>query len=341
MRLLNRVNAIQLFLITTSAYILGFVAHALYLKKTVYGDGYYYFSWLYLAYSNNKFAIGPAILWAPVFTVTHNEFAVGVVGVLATIFGLVLLYDALTSMFSKLVSIMAIITVAGATNLLFYGSLDTVNSHAASFFAVSVFVALLLRRRHWFAIGLSLGLVGLMRTQDLLLAILLIPYITKKNITPIAFGTLLAFAPQLIAWNLTTGRWLVSPYLTGNEGFNPLRPHILGVLFEPRNGLFLWTPATIIGVAGLVKSRRYTFLAAFLAELYVVSSWSTWWQGASYSGRMFVSSLPLLTFGIASIYSWLSRFKWSQAYFLLTIIMPLTALNCISIIYFLLTLPNR
>lgn len=341
MRLLNRLRAPQLLLTVACAYLLGFGAHALYLKKTVYGDGLYYYSWLQLHASQNKFSIGPALLWAPAYMATHSEFAVGVVSVLGVLFGLILLYDTLTRSFSKTVSVMTVITVAGATNLLFYGSLDAVNSHAPSFFAASVFLALLLRRRHWFAVGLSLGVLGLMRAQDLLFAVLLIPLVTRKNLIAVIAGTAIAFSPQIIAWYLTTGRLFTNPYLAGNEGFTVFRPHLLEVLFNPHDGLFLWTPATLIGILGLIQSKRYWFLAVFLCQLYIVAAWSTWWQGASYSGRMFVSSLPILAFGIAAIYSLLAKSKLNQSYFLLAIIGPLSIINSIAIIYFLLTLPGR
>ncbi len=336
MKLLTRLSAQSIFLCICAVYVSEFFAHALYLHKTVYGDGIYYYAWLNL--QSSKFSIGPAIFWAPAYLLTHNQIVVGFTSVLATLFGLMLLWNILLKHFSKTVSIMTIAAIAGASNLLFYGSLDTVNSHALTFFAATVFLTLLTGRRHWFATGVSLGLLGLMRTQDMLYAVLLIPYLTKKNMLPIITGTLLGFFPQLIAWRLTTGTWFVSPYLTGLEGFNLLRPHIPGVLFSVQNGLFLWTPIALIGTIGLIIGKRFWMLAVFILELYVVASWSTWWQGASYSGRMFVSSLPLLAFGIADIFSRLAKYRFTQGYYLTAIILPLTVLNTIHIIYFLITL---
>lgn len=136
-------------------------------------------------------------------------------------------------------------------------------------------------------------------------------------------------------------------YTTGNEGFNFFQPHLLGVLFGKSSGLYLWTPITLLGTVGLVTGEhkriplRLWMTGVFLLELYFVSSWSTWWQGASYSGRMFVSSLPMLAFGIASVFTWLAKYRWTQAYFLLTVIGPLSVINSVSIIYFLLSLPGR
>lgn len=383
MKLLSRITAQQIFLVITSVYLIGFFGHALYLNKTVYGDGIYYYSWLrsavidhdfnftneyahlgggqpktQLGFTGNKYSVGPAILWAPAFMMANQvvrgdgytfpyELAVGITSVLSALFGLVLLWNLLQRYFSSTVSIMTIVAIAGASNLSFYGSIDAVNSHALTFFAATVFLSLILSKtKRWFAIGVALGLLGLIRTQDFLYGLLVLPMIVKdyKKILPVIVGLLITFLPQLIAWQLLYGKFWVSPYLTSNEGFNFLHPQILGVLFGISNGIFLWTPITIFGVAGFLTGRmraipfRMWMLGVFLLELYAVASWNTWWQGASFSGRMFVSSVPILSFGVASIFSWLTKFRFTQSYFLLTIVGPLTIVNCVSIVYFLLTL---
>ncbi len=110
-------------------------------------------------------------------------------------------------------------------------------------------------------------------------------------------------------------------------------------MFNLQNGLFLWTPITLIGAIGLVTGKKYWMLAVFVLEVFIVSGWSTWWQGASYSGRMLVSSLPLLSFGIAAVFSSLAKYRFSQLHFMLTIILPLSILNVLNIIYFLITRP--
>jgi hypothetical protein len=337
MKLLSRLSPVSIFLCICAVYITGFFAHAAYLHKTVYGDGVYYYAWLTLQPS--KYPVGPALFWAPAYALTHSPIAVGLTSVLAVIFSLLLLWNLLQRRFGSTVSIMTVAAIAGASNLLFYGSLDVVNSHALSFFAATIFLSLLfLKKKQWLAIGAALGLLGLMRTQDLLYGILLLPFVTKKNIVLIIAGFLLVFSPQFLAWQRTVGKFWISPYLAGAEGFNFAKPHILGVLFGSQNGLFLWTPITLLGTIGLITKKRFLLLSVFLLELYTVASWSTWWQGASYSGRMFVSTLPILAFGIASIFSWLIRYKWTIPYFLITIVIPLSVINMIFITFFLLTL---
>ncbi len=337
MKLLTKISPLSIFLCICTVYLTGFFAHAAYLNKTVYGDGTYYYGWLTLQPS--KYSVGPALFWTPAYLLTRNEIVVGFTSVLATIFSLLLLWRLLLKYFSETVSIMAVASIAGASNLLFYGSIDVVNSHALTFFAAVVFLSLLLQKqKSWFSIGAALGLLGLMRTQDLIYTILLLPSITKKNIVLIIAGFLLVFSPQFLAWQHTAGRFWISPYLL-HEGFNFFRPHILGVLFGLRNGLYLWTPITLLGTIGLITKKRRMMLLVFLLELYTVASWSTWWQGASYSGRMFVSTLPILAFGIAPIFTWLAHYKWTQFYFLTIVVIPLTLVNASLIISFLLLRP--
>ena len=363
MKFLNRITPNHIFLLITCVYMAGFFAHALYLQKTVYGDGVYYYDWLRSSIIDhqidfplgNKYTIGPAILWAPAFTAVHQivrgdgyilpyQLAVGFMSVSLALVGLLLLWRLLAKWFGKTVSIMATAAVAGATNLLFYGSIDAVNSHALSLFAAVFFLSLLFakKQKQWLAIGVSLGLLGLIRTQDLVYGLILVPFLTKKNVFAVLCGFGLTFLLQLVAWQTLYGNFWVSPYLTGNEGFNLWNPHILGVFFNPQNGLYLWTPMALLGTIGLFTGRkdripyRVYMIAVLFLELYIISTWTTWWQGASYSGRMLVSSLPVLGFGIASLFSWLAKYKWTTAYFLLTVVGPLTVINALLIITFLL-----
>lgn len=322
------------FLWIALLYFAGFFAHAILLGKTVYGDGVYYYAWL-TALAPSKYAIGPALFWAPSYIMTGfgsefiRQLAVGFTSVSLALVGLLMLWRMLQKQYSQTVSIMTVAAIAGATNLLFYGSVDPVNSHALSFFATVFYLALLLsKRKNWFAIGISLGLIGLIRPQDLVYGLLL------PSLQPlIVAGFAITFFPQLVAWG-----GVISPYLTGSEGFDFLHPHFLGVVFNLKNGLFVWTPITILGVVGLVIKKHYRYLAVFVLTLYVTASWSTWWQGASYSARMLTSSLPVLAFGIAHVFSLLEKLGWKQSYYLLAVILPLSGINALGIVYFLITL---
>lgn len=305
----------------------------------------------------NKHPIGAPLFWFPWYAQARTligasgyelsyQLLIGFLSVLATITGLILLYRLLTQYFSSTVSLLSIMSISGATNLLFYGAVDTVNSHAVSFFAATVFLSFLFSKSASpFLTGLALGFCALVRPQDAILGLLAIPslkrshLLRRKFIVLLFVGAILVFAPQLLAWYALYGTAFVSPYLSGGESFTWWSPNFFNVLFSPANGLFLWTPITLIALGGFMfwkDIRRIWFIAVFLLAVIVVGSWSTWWQGASYSGRMFVSILPVLSFGLASFYKKLLMVGLTWQSILLTIIGPLAVINSILIIRFLL-----
>lgn len=361
-------------------YLLGFFTHAFILGKTVYGDGIYYYAWLRSAmvdgdinFANdyaalgagqlltakglpgNIYSVGPALLWSAQFLLTHRlvtsdgfslpyQLTIGLTGVFFALLGLLLLYRTLAKFFSKVTAALTVIAVAFATNLFFYGSLDTVNSHALSFFAASLFLALLTQpNTQPLLLGASVGLLALIRPQDALFGILFLPRVNRKTIVPIASGALLAFLPQLLAWQTLYGKFWVSPYLDRGYGFNFWEPHLVEVLFSPKSGLILWTPVVAVALAGFVLSEfpkafnRWLIALVIFLQLYLVASWTTWWQGASYGGRMFISLLPLLSLGLATVFTKLQTLRMKPSAIILSLILPLSAINALLMIFFLLT----
>ncbi len=378
----------KLFLILFFVFIVLFAAKAMYLGKTVYGDGVYYYSWVRslvvdhdLSFANdyqllggvqpttplgligNVYPIGPALFWLPFFLPLYNflggngtsisyQMSVGLVSCLYTIAGLVLLYRLLLKYFPEEVSFLTTAAIGTGTNLLFYGSLDTVNSHSTSFFISVILLSLLLEKRSMFIIGFFTGLLSLMRTQDGIFAILATVFVLMeydshqlilKNLQQISkkmmgffLGLGIAFSPQLFAWHVLYGTFLKSPYLDAYHYFDFIHPHYLEVLLSRNNGLFFWTPLSAIGVVGLFyrsqlgKRVQYIFLFQCVLQWLLISAWSFWWQGASYSGRMFISVLPLLAFGLANV---LQRYLFLTRY---TIVILFSCVNILAICIFLL-----
>lgn len=377
----------RLFLVLTIVYLMGFFGHALILQKTVYGDGIFYFSWLRsivvdrdINFTNeyshfgvtapvtpkglpgNKLPIGAPLFWLPWYAQAHSviqkagyelpyQLLVGLVSVLTTVSGLILLYRLLAQLFSQSASALATTSIAATTNLLFYGSIDPVNSHAISFFAATVFLSFLFSKNvSPLLTGCALGFCALVRPQDAVLGLLALPTLIQSNLKrPRLFrlesvalfflGTILVFSPQLLAWYALYGTPWTSPYLASGESFSWWSPNFFNVLFSPTNGLFLWTPITLLAVAGFLfwkDARRVWFLVLFVVEVAVVGSWSIWWQGASYSSRMLVSTLPVLAFALAALYTKLATLGLRSKQILLAIIGPLSIINALLIIRFLL-----
>lgn len=372
-------NSRSFFLVIAAVYIAGNIAHAFYLGKTVYGDGIFYYSWLRspvfdrdadfrneyrhfgieqpettAGFVRNKYSIGPAILWLPAYLIAHSllrgsgfEFGyqlfISFTSVLFALTGLVLLYRSLVRFFASKIAAFTVAGIALATNLLFYGSLDTVNSHALSFFAASLFLALVTEPiKNWWAIGVSLGLIGLIRPQDFIYGLLLIPFAGKHTWKPL-IAAFVMFLPQLAAWQALYGTVLVHPYFLEGEGFQFLRPHIASVLFSQTNGLFLWTPILFFSLLGFIlhmsrhKGLKIAIPVIILLAVIIVSSWSTWWQGASYGGRMFVSILPLFAVGLANFLLHAAGWVRGHVRFLRGFVGLFAVLNVCLILFFLLS----
>ena len=99
---------------------------------------------------------------------------------------------------------------------------------------------------------------------------------------------------QFIIWNIQTGHLFIDSY--NNETFNFLNPQILNILFSYKKGLFIYSPALFVlsvgGLTRLILQKKYyqglVLAFLFFMVIYVLSSWWSWWYGASFGQRAFV-----------------------------------------------------
>ena len=125
------------------------------------------------------------------------------------------------------------------------------------------------------------------------------------KILPAFILSFIVFIPQLIYWKYTSGSFLTWSY--GEEGFSNLsNPSIPEFLFSPSNGLFLYTPAFIIILAGLVfyvKQSLYNtaLLITFFILIYLFSSWHDSSFGCSYGSRSMVEFYAFFSIILAQL----------------------------------------
>ncbi len=206
--------------------------------------------------------------------------------------------------------------------------------HGASFFAVTA--GLLAVERAWDgagtrALGWSalagglLALIVIVRFQDaswaLVLGAALVAGLAQRRRSAREWlalaatgggGALIVLLPQMWAWNELYGSWLAGPmpYLDDSAGrFEPWPRHFVAALFSARAGALLWHPLLGLGLAALawaaarapgrLRALAWVGLVGFVAQAWVVGSWSVWWAGASFGNRFFISSLPALGLGLA------------------------------------------
>lgn len=303
----------------------------------------------------NIYPIGPALFWTIPYLLAFGfsfifghfnifsvlfQIPIGAFVICLSTFGLWLLFKSLEKFFPPSIALLSVLTVFFTTNLLFYGSVDVLNSHPITFFLSCVFLFFWLKRPtlgNAIVIGVAYGLLMLVRPQEVLFGILLASSILRKNKKKYIFSFITAaliFLPQLLLWKVEWGSWYINPYLHAAT-FNFLKPELVGVLFNTQSGLFLWTPITLLAFIGLfLFAKDYKvaipMILLILLELYIISSWSIWWEGKSYSARMLISSLPFLSFGLAYIYE-----KIRSKTLLYSIPVFFGVLNVVLIFYFL------
>lgn len=189
-----------------------------------------------------------------------------------------------------------------------------------------------------FVTGCWCGMIIVVRAQDATWAIVLMSALlgcalcTRADCLNVAtpnrvlvltltlMGFLLALFPQMAVWKILYGGWLTgpAPYLNREGGsFSVFPIHIFSALFSGRHGALSWHPVLIAGLIGLVLmsargaggqsiSRRgiaFVGLVGFAAQAWLVGCWSMWWAGASFGNRFFISSYPLLLFGLVALLS--------------------------------------
>lgn len=174
------------------------------------------------------------------------------------------------------------------------------------------------------AIGFVIGLATICRPTELIM--FFIPLFwnthTKKTATKkwllvkehrwhvlaaMIFG-LIGILPQLLYWFYSTGDFV---HNVGSK-WSFLSP-FFRVLIGWEKGWFIYTPITILFVAGLFFVKSFPFKKAViifcLLNIWIIISWYHWRYGASYSTRALVQSYPVFALGLGALVDWFFRKK--------------------------------
>lgn len=308
----------------------------------------------------NPHPIGVAVLSAPAFAVAHGltlwsglppdgfslyyQVGASLAGLAFMLAGLAILRRLLHAHFSDGVALATLAVITFGTNLFHYGVFDATYSHAFSFALVCALMAL---AEHWWdsprlgrslALGLVAGLIVLVRHPNALV-LLVVPLFgleawsqvperlrrlkqRRWHLLAAAACAVLVLAPQAALYRVANGGWTLNSYALANGSFEFLAsPRIGGVLFSVQKGLFFWSPALLLALAGFLVSRpgslagrwRLAALVVLALQTYVLASWSDWQLGGSFGHRGFTDVLGLMAPFVAAAFSWAwARKRWAR-----------------------------
>ncbi len=236
--------------------------------------------------------------------------------------GCLILRKVLLRFYSETITMLTLLVLCLASNVLQYVSVDGAMSHAYIF---PLYAAMLWLTIRWHEspkprialfIGLIAGLATISRPTELI--IIFIPILWslensgklkskwalvrthKTHVVWAILGGIIGIFPQLAYWKHATGSWI---YDVGSKWFflNPWWRVLIG--FE--KGWFIYTPIAIFMVLGLFfmkgKPYRRAVLTFCLLNIWIIISWSDWRYGASYSTRALVQSYPVFALALAAI----------------------------------------
>lgn len=296
-----------------------------------------------------KYPIGLAILNTPFFWLGHwaaghwnyardgfsapYQMAIAFGSILYSLLGLGLLRRVLLRYVSDAVAAITLALIVLGTNYFQYSAIDGAMAHNPGFTLYALLLWLTVRwheqPRRWSAaaIGLTLGLIVIVRPSDLVAALLPVLWGVTSGTAARAKGQLLrarwldvalllgfgllGVLPQLLYWKWASGHFLVYSYQ--EQSFNFLHPHTWQVLFSFKKGWLIYTPLMVLPLLGLVVLWRRNravgvpVLAYFLANLWVVSAWDIWWYGGSFGQRALVQSYAALALPLAFLLAWLGE----------------------------------
>ncbi len=311
-----------------------------------------------------KTSMGVSLMYMPFFLVAHataaplgydaNGYtapyacALMLAGLCYAFLGLFLLRRVLRRHFSDWITAVVLLLLMVGTNLYWYTLYEAPMSHAFSF-CLFALLALLTERWHEkpsagnsVAVGLTMGLIALVRPTNVLVVIYFLLYGVHSKATLqakwqllrtswaklllLAVAAVAVWVPQMAYWHLNTGQWLFYSY-GGNERFFFGDPKIWQGLFGFRKGWLVYTPLMLLALAGMVPLYRrhrehFWGVVLFLVlNIYVVFSWWCWWYGGSRGMRAMIDCYPLMALPLAAWVEWVAacRKGWRVAWTVLSL----------------------
>lgn len=287
------------------------------------------------------YSIGPSILWTPFFGsglglnyfyglfkkgILTNGYSfivqalVAIGNIIYFTFGLYFLFLILMRFYNRKNAYYSILIMTLSTPLIYYALIEPTMTHCLDFFTVTLFLYFTLKFENnlnfkkIFFLGVLLGIVSIVRWQNIIVYILFITILidNKFNLKKIIyshiifiFGLFLGLFPQLFFWEKIYGSLLLIPQ--GKEWMIWLSPEVNKLLFSTNHGILTWHPILILCFIGIIlftKTKNklgFSFILIIILQIYICSSVSQWWSGGSFGQRRFIGMYPFLVIGICAL----------------------------------------
>ena len=253
-------------------------------------------------------------------------FLSNMAGVSAGLGALLVMYKICRQFFQGFSSLMSVMLIFWAGNLVFYTFVWPLYSHAFSVLTVSMFILFWLETRakrnenQWAVWGAILGLAVWIRPQNVLFGIIPVwefirelrasgmqrSCIAVKGIA-FVFAALLCFSPQLLLWYKSSGSFVVDAYSRIGDEFFWTTPRFHDLFFSFNKGLFTWTPVFLLAIPGFCLFQRrlphtaWPLAITFLLQSYLVACYEYPDGGAGFGSRYLIDCMPFLALCLVAL----------------------------------------
>ncbi|MBO0360899.1 hypothetical protein J0X19_23265 [Hymenobacter sp. BT186] len=312
-----------------------------------------------------KYPLGMSLFYSPAFFTAHSiatlrgtpadgyasvyQKLLVLVCLAYAMLGLWLLRTVLRRFFEDTTVALTLLAIGLATNFFNYATYESPMAHGTLFLLNAGLLLLTVkwlaafRQRHALLLGLTLGLMGLVRPTELWMV--LVPALWgltswaaarergqqlwqhRGQVLLAALVAVAVLALQPWFWHSVGGAWFIDSYPT--EKFDLRHPHFLNGFFSFRKGWLVYTPIMAVALVSIfwlrqqVRAALPVFIVLLPLALYVTWSWWDWAYGGSFSQRPLISFYPLLALPLASFFDRSRRSNWllySAAFLLLVCI---------------------
>lgn len=259
------------------------------------------------------------------------QYAIALAAVFYCSLSIFLLRKILLKYFDDVTTSVTLLLLLLASNFIQYVSVDSAMSHS---FIFPLYVVVIYSTMKWHekpkalwacVTGLTMGLATICRPTEIIIFFIPLLWSThtqefskakwnlvrenKNHIIYTAVAGFIGVLPQLIYWKITSGSFI---YDVGSK-WQFLSP-FFRVLFGWEKGWFIYTPVSILFVAGLFFVKKFPFknsvIVFCLLNIWIIISWFDWRYGASYSCRALVQSYPVFALALGSLIQKIIFTKW-------------------------------